>query len=171
MLFAQDEGRFGRICGTKRAWSPPGCRPTSPRQIIRKYVYAYVAVCPALGKMTSLILPRANTEMMSIFLNQASEDFRNYFILMLIDGAGWHTSEKLNIPENIRLIQQPSHSPELNPAEHIWDEVREKEFYNKAFQTLDEVEDSICVGLNQLNGNPEKLRSMTSFPYLSNITH
>ncbi len=130
-----------------------------------------MAVCPALGKMTSLILPWANTEMMSIFLNQVSADFSDYFILMLVDGAGWHTSGKLQVPENIRLIKQPSHSPELNPAEHIWEEVREKEFYNKAFQSLDEVENSLCLGLNKLNENPERLRSMTGFPYLSYVTH
>lgn len=170
MLLAQDEGRFGRISDTKRAWSPPGCRPTAPRQIIRKYVYAYAAVCPALGRMTSLILPWANTDMMSIFLNQVSVDFSNYFTLMLVDGAGWHTSKKLKIPENIRLIKQPSHSPELNPVEHIWKEVREKELYNKAFRPLDEVEHSLCQGLNQLNENPERLRSMTGFPYILKVT-
>lgn len=41
-----------------------------------------------------------------------------------VDGAGWHKSTGLKIPENVKLIAQPSHSPELNPEEHIWDELR-----------------------------------------------
>jgi hypothetical protein len=169
LLFAQDEGRFGRISDVRRAWSPLGTRPQAPRQIIRTYLYVFTAVCPALGKMTSLILPWANTEMMNLFLRQVAEDFSDYFILMLTDQAGWHTSQKLELPENIGLIKLPPRSPELNPAEHIWEELREKNFANKAFRDLDEVEDKLCQGLNDLNRNPEKLRSMTSFPYL-NIT-
>ena len=101
LLFAQDEGRFGRISDVRRAWSPPGTRPQAPRQVIRTYLYVFTAVCPALGRMTSLILPWANTEMMNIFLQQVAEDFSDYFILMLADQAGWHVSQKLQLPENI----------------------------------------------------------------------
>ena len=169
LLFAQDEGRFGRISDARRAWSPLGTRPQAPRQIIRTYVYVFTAVCPALGRMTSLILPFANTEMMNIFLKQVSEDFSDYFILMLVDQAGWHIAQKLQLPENIRLIKLPPRSPELNPSEHIWEELREKNFANKALRDLDEVEDNLCHGLNDLAKDPEKLRSMTNFPYL-NIT-
>ena len=169
LIFAQDEGRFGRISDTRRAWAPPGCRPCSPRQIIRSYLYAYVAVCPGLGQMTALILPTANTEMMSIFLNQVSQDYPNYFILMLIDQAGWHTSNRLKVPENIQLIEQPAHSPELNPVEHIWEELREKSFPNKAFRSLDDVEEALCEGLGAFYADPAKLRSLTNFPYL-NVT-
>jgi hypothetical protein len=167
LLFAQDEGRFGRISDVSRAWSPLGTRPKAPRQIIRTYLYVFAAVCPALGKMTSLILPWANTQMMNIFLRQVSEDFSDYFILMLTDQAGWHTSQKLEVPENIRLIKLPPRSPELNPAEHIWEELREKNFANKALRDLDEVEDKLCQGIIDLANNPEKLSSMTNFPYLN----
>ena len=145
-------------------------RPSAPKQIVRQYTYVYAAVSPELGKMTSLILPYANTDMMTIFLKELSSEFKEYFILLLVDKAAWHTSAKLEVPENIHLIKQPSHSPELNPAEHIWEELREKHFYNRAFSSIDEVEDELCIGLNSLNENSEKLRSMTNFPYL-NITH
>ncbi len=166
----QDEGRFGRISAGRAAWAPPGTRPRSPRQVIRQYLYAFVAVCPSLGKMTSLILPYANTEMMNIFLEHVAKEFREYFILMLVDGAGWHKSKELVVPENIRFIFQPSHSPELNPAEHIREEVREKNFHNKAMQSMDEVEQTLCEGLMKLHCSPEKIRSLTNFPYLR-ITH
>ena len=169
LLFAQDEARFGRISISRKSWAPPGVRPKSPRQVIRKFVYAYTAVCPALGKMTSLILPTANSAMMSLFLDQVSKDFADYFILMLVDRAGWHVSTRLKVPENICLIPLPSHSPELNPTEHVWDELREKHFPNLALKTLDEVESRLCRGLNALADNPDGLRSLTLFPYL-NIT-
>ena len=145
-------------------------RPLAPKQIIRESFYVYAAVAPAIGKMTSLVLPYANTEMMNIFLKQVSMDFSDYFILMQVDQAGWHRSKGLIIPENIRLIPQPSHSPELNPVEHIWEEIREKFFPNKAFNLLSEVVDIICKALKQLSTEFEKLRSMTWFPHLK-INH
>jgi transposase len=166
---AQDEARFGRISGTKKSWAPYSIRPLVPKQIVRKYTYAYSAVCPKLGEMTSLILPYGNTQMMNKFLKHVSEEFKKYNIIMLLDQAGWHRSNCLKIPRNIKLIKQPSHSPELNPVEHIWDEIREKHFHNKAFRSLDEVEDTLCVGLKNLWNNHDYVKSLTNFPYL-NIT-
>ena len=75
-------------------------------------------------------------------------------------------SQALKIPENIRLVTQPSHSPELNPVEHLWDELREKYLHNKAFRTLDQVQEALCDGLCDLMNEPERLRSLTNFPYL-----
>jgi hypothetical protein len=169
LLFSQDEARFGRLSDVRRAWSPLGTRPQAPRQVIRTYLYVFTAVCPALGRMTSLILPWANTEMMNIFLRQVAEDFSDYCILMLAGQAGWHISKNLEVPENIRLIKLPPRSLELNPSEHIWEDLREKNFANRAFRDLDEGEDHLCIGLNELAKDPGKLRSMTNFPYL-NIT-
>jgi len=169
LIMAEDEGRFGRISNSRSAWAPAGFRPVSARQVIRKFTYVYAAVCPSLGIMTTLILPFANTEMMTIFLDQVSKDFKDFFVIILVDRAGWHISKILTIPENIRLIPQPAHSPELNPVEHIWDEIREKYFYNKAFKSLDDVENVLCKGINRLSSRPEKLKSLTNFSYM-NIT-
>ncbi len=169
LIMVEDEGRFGRISGAKRAWAPPAIRPVAPRQIVREYLYAFVAVCPALGRMTSLVIPYANTAMMNLFLAHLAREFDGYFVLMLMDQASWHVSKELKVPENFRLIPLPPYSPELNPVEHIWDDIREKGFHNQAFQSLDEVEDQLCNQLIALEKEPKRLRSLTSFPYL-NIT-
>jgi transposase len=44
--------------------------------------------------------------------------------LMLVDQAGWHRSKELQVPANIRLIEQPAYSPEVNPVKHVWEELR-----------------------------------------------
>ena len=169
LILAEDEGRFGRISGVRRAWAPRGCRPVAPRQVVRKYLYGYVAVCPALGKLSALVLPWANTAMMRLFLDQVSQDFKEYFVIILMDQAGWHVSQHLMVPENIRIIRQPARSPELNPVEHIWDDVREKYFANRAFPNLDAVEETLCEGINYLAHHPDNLKSLTNFPFL-NVT-
>jgi len=166
---AQDEGCFGRTSRAKRCWAPPGVRPQVPVQVVREYTYVYTAVAPALGQMVSLILPDASTEMMNLFLEQTSQTFCKHFIVMQVDGAGWHRANELVIPENIRLIPQPAYSPELNPVEHIWDELREKYFQNRIFSSLDLLIEQLCQGLNDLADNPERLRSLTGFPHLNVI--
>jgi putative transposase len=163
---AQDEGRFGRITDIRKCWAPKGIRPKVPHQIARTFLYVYAAVCMVLGKMTSLILLCANTDMMNLFLEEVSRDFKDYFVVMLVDGAGWHRSHGLELPENIRLIQQPSHSPQLNPVEHLWEDLRENHLPNKAFQSLDGFEQALCKGLRDLHSNASEVRSMMNFPYL-----
>ena len=167
MILAQDEARFGRITQPRRCWAPYPERPVVPRQIVQEAIYVYAAVCPDKGRLTSLILPFANTEMMNLFLEQVSEDYADSFVVMLTDRASWHSSATLKVPENIRLIHQPPYSPELNPTEHIWEDIREKDFPNTASDSLDEVIDTLTDGINRLAVQPEQLRSMTLFPYLN----
>jgi transposase len=162
---AQDEGCFGRLSMPRGAWAPPGMRPHVPRQVVREYSYVYAAVAPKEGKMTSLILPSADTQMMGLFLSHVSSTYARYFVVMQVDQASWHVTEELTIPENIRLIAQPAYSPELNPVEHVWEELREKHLANRAFASLDDVIDKVCEGLNQLEADPERLRSLTYFPH------
>jgi transposase len=162
---AQDEGRFGRVSIPRRAWAPPGVRPRAPRQLVREYTYVYAVVAPETGKMTSLILPTANTAMMNLFLEHVSQTFADYFLVIQTDRAGWHRAKDLVVPANIRLIFQPACSPEVNPVEHVWEELREKHLPNRAFLSLDEVIDAVCDGLQQLEADPERLRSMTCFPH------
>jgi len=163
---AQDEGCFGRISMPQRCWAPPKVRPQVARQVVREYVYVYSAVAPLSGQMTSLLLPRADTAMMNLFLEHVSQEFSDSFIVMQVDRAGWHDGSNLSIPENIRLIAQPAYSPELNPVEHVWDYLRENYFHNWAAPTLKQVIDVLIDGLDHLAVNVELLQSMTNFPHL-----
>ena len=169
LIMAQDEGCFGRISRAKRCWAPPKMRPSAPAQVVREYTYVYAAVAPALGQMISLILPEASTAMMNLFLEEVSQAFPTHFIVMQVDGAGWHSANELVIPENIRLIKQPPYSPEVNPVEHVWDELREKCFHNRIFSSLKTLIDILCQGLNDLSADPERLCSLTGFPHILNV--
>jgi hypothetical protein len=164
---AQDEGRFGRISRPKRCWAPPGIRPAVPSQIVRESVYVFAAFAPSQGRRVSLVLPIANTVMMNLFLEHLSQEFADYFVVMQVDQAGWHRSSELAVPANIRLIQQPAYSPEENPVEHLWEELREKYFHNHLFSSLDLLSEQLCRGLNKLTNDKARLTSMMSFPHLN----
>ena len=164
---AQDEGRFGRISRPKRCWAPPGIRPQVPAQVVRESMYVFAAAAPSLGRLVALVLPTANTAMMNHFLSHVSQTFADFFIVMQVDQAGWHRSKELVVPANIRLIEQPPYSPEVNPVEHLWEELREKYLHNRLFSSLDPLVEVLCQGLNELTEDTERLRSMMSFPHLN----
>ncbi|MUL36765.1 hypothetical protein BWI75_10490 [Gloeocapsopsis sp. AAB1 = 1H9] len=163
---AADEGRFGRTGELSACWCPPGFRPTIARQQVRQYVYAFVAVAPVLGMLSCLVLPYANTVTMTLFLQQVSFEFADYFIILQVDRAAWHRAKHLQVPHNNRLLPQPAYAPEVMPVEHVWDDIREKHFDNRIFKLLDMVEDTLCDALKELIDAPERLRSMTFFPHM-----
>jgi transposase len=90
------------------------------------------------------------------------------FILMFLDGAGWHRAHDLTVPENMRLEALPPYSPQLNPVEHIWDEIREKWFANEVFNSLDAVEDRLVEALVALENEKELVPSSTGFDWIIN---
>jgi len=85
-----------------------------------------------------------------------------------VDGAGNHNSGDLVIPANVTLTFLPAYSPELNPQEHIWDEIRENIFKNYAAKSMDEVCDKLVEAALYIERNPKMVKSMTSFPYIMN---
>jgi len=167
-LFFQDEARFGRINKTSRCWVPQGQRAVIAQQIIREYIYAFTAACPENGENYSLILPQVNTEAMNIFLENISEHYQNYRIIMVMDKAGWHRSKNLKVSENIVLMFLPPYSPELNPVEHIWSYIRKtKEFNNNVFNSLNEVEDKLSKALFDINNDVKTIKSLCNFKWLN----
>lgn len=140
----QDEAGFGRINKPKYCWCKKGIRPSVPCHHIREYRYVYGAVEPLTGESFFLILPYCNTDCMKIFLRELSVRYPNDIILLCCDGATWHKSAGLEIPDNIILYHIPPYTPEMNPIEQIWKELRKRGFQNEIFATLNKVMDRLC---------------------------
>jgi len=140
----EDEAGFGRINKPKYCWCFPGHRPTVPCHHIREYRYAYGAVEPLSGESFFIVAPYCNTACMNLFLQLLSEKYPNDIILLACDKAAWHTAKTLEIPSNIRLFFLPPSTPEMNPIEQIWKEIRKRGFKNEIFCSLDKVIDRLC---------------------------
>ncbi|MBN6743299.1 IS630 family transposase, partial [Acidithiobacillus sp. MC6.1] len=72
--------------------------------LIYQYTYAYAAVSPQDGRMDSLVLPEVSSRCMQIFLDEVAQRYPGDIIVMMVDGAGWHKSNDLKLPENLRLL-------------------------------------------------------------------
>ncbi len=155
----QDEAGFGRINKPKYCWCEKGIRPVVPCHHIREYRYAYGAVEPLTGDNFFLVLPQCNTDCTNVFLRELSKEFRDDVILLCCDGAAWHKSKALMVPENIVLFFIPPYTPEMNPIEQIWKELRKRGFKNEIFSTLEKVVERLCDVICSLT--PEVVHSIT----------
>ena len=142
-MFA-DEAGFGRINKPKYCWCVKGTRPHVPCHHIREYRYAYGAVEPQTGEGFFLVMPYCNTDCMNVFLRELSAAFPNEDILLAMDSASWHRARGLQIPDNIELFFLPPYTPEMNPIEQIWSEIRKRGFRNEIFTSLEKVIDRLC---------------------------
>ncbi len=136
---------------------------------VREFVYVYGAVSPLEGERDWMICPKMNTERMGEYLAQVAGAHPTEFIVMVIDGASSHVAKALVVPDNIRLLRLPPYSPALNPQEHLWDELREKEFPNRVFAELSGVISQLQHGLPKLAADHERVRSITAWPWIVSL--
>ena len=166
-LMFQDEAGFGRINKPKYCWCEKRTRPSVPCHHIREYRYAYGAVEPLTGESCFLIMPYCNTVCMNLFLKELSNQFPDDIVLLCCDGAAWHKSKTLDIPENIVLFYIPPYTPEMNPIEQIWKEIRKLGFKNEVFTSLDKVVDRLCLTICSLL--PQLISHITARAWILNV--
>ena len=158
-LMFEDEAGFGRINKPKRCWCSKKTRPSVPCHHIREYRYAFGGVEPTTGDHFFLVLPRCDTDCMNVFLAELSKEYPKDRILLVCDGASWHKSKGLKVPENIALLHIPPYTPEMNPIEQIWKQLRSLGFRNEIFKTLEHVVDHLCDTICRLTN--DTVRSIT----------
>ena len=155
-----DEAGFGRINKPKYCWCEKGVRPNVPCHHIREYRYVYGAVEPRTGESHFLVMPQCNTVCMNVFLRELSTAYPSDYILLVVDGASWHKAKALEVPSNIELLYLPPYTPEMNPIEQIWKEIRKLGFRNEIFKTLDKVIERLCEVIRDLP--PDVIKSITA---------
>ena len=105
---------------------------------------------------------------MQVFLGEVCARHPQDKIVMLLDGAGWHASKSLDPPANMRLLPLPPCAPECNSVEHRWDELREKFFHNKVFDSLDALEDQLKLALKVCGDDHVTIKSSVATGFVDN---
>lgn len=135
----------------------------------REFTYVYGAVSPLDGGFDHRVCEKMNTEHRGEFLKQVSEKYPGEYILMVVDGASSHKAKALEVPANLALIPLPSYSPQLNPQENVWDEIREKNFPNRVYASMAAVREQLTAGLEAFASSPSSVTSLTAWPWIRSI--
>lgn len=170
-VYFQDESRFGQQGTTTNVWAKKGSRPTAVRQTEYEYLWVLGAVCPETGHAEGLLSPQLNTQIINTFLAQFSRTIPvGEHVVMVWDGAGFHTSKKLAVPENITLVQLPAYSPELNPIENLWHYLKSHFWSNRSYADYEELEATAMEAWQQAVLDQQLIQTVCAAPYLNRAT-
>jgi DDE superfamily endonuclease len=145
-----------------RVWARAGSRPRAPRD--RRYTWAYIfgAACPERGVGAAVVMPFADTFALNTHLAEISRQVaEGAHAAVVLDGAGYHTANAVDVPANITLIPLPPYSPELNAAENIWEWLRKNKLANRVHETYDDIVEACCSAWRDFVEEPDIVRSVT----------
>jgi transposase len=165
-IWFADEARVGQQGTLTRVWAKRGSRPRAPRD--RRYTSAWLfgAVCPERRLGAAVVMPEANTEAMQAHLAEISRGVaRGAHAVLVLDGAAWHTTPKLQVPANISLLPLPRYAPELNPVELIWEFLRANFLSHRVWDSYEAIVDACCQAWTALMRMPEQIASITTRPW------
>jgi hypothetical protein len=139
-------GQTGRVC---RRWYQQGVRPRGRRDFRHEAVWLCGAVCPARDTGVALVLPRSDTGAMQLLLDELAKAAEpGAHAVVLLDRAGWHTTENLVMADNLTLALLPSYSPELNAIERLWLYLRERYLSRGVWPAYQDIIDACCRAWN-----------------------
>ena len=170
------DARVGQQGTLTRVWARRGTRPRAPRDTRYQWAYIFGAVCPARGAAAGLVLPTVNTQAMNAHLAEISRSVAAFVgktiprmvlfpssphAVLVLDGAGWHGSAALVVPDNLSLLTLPPYSPELNPVENVWHYLRANWLAISVFDSYDAILDACCTAWNRFANDPKTVTSIT----------
>lgn len=162
-IWFQDEMRVGQQGTLTRLWAPTGTRPRVVRQQQYDSAYVFGAVCPVRDQAVGLVLPGVNTEAMALHLQAVSMAVPpGRYALVVVDGAGWHSEAAAQGLENLTLLRLPPASPELNPVEQLWQQLRQRDLANRCFEDYEAIVQTCCEAWNAFTALPDALRRLCS---------
>lgn len=159
-LYFQDESRFGLMTKQKRVLVSKGVKAIGKYQHSYKWLWLWGCFSPINGQSFYWETPLVSNTIFEGFLKDFSDQNPRELKIIIIDNAGFHACQNICIPENIRLIRIPPYSPELNPAEKVWQWIKDK-VAMKFFENIESLQNKITEIVNQLN--PELIKSITGY--------
>jgi transposase len=166
-----DEARVGQKGRTTHRWWVRGQRPPGIADKRFESAYIFAGVQPSTGEDFALVLPRVSAAAMSTFLAEFAKTVpEDTHAVMVLDQAGWHDTRALSVPASMTLVPLPAYSPELNPVERVWLYLRERYLSHRLLADYDAVVEACCTAWNALTAETGRIRSLTAYPYLEQVS-
>jgi hypothetical protein len=161
-IWFTDEARVGQQGTLTRVWAKRGSRPRAPRDRRFEWAYLFGAICPERGTGAAIIMPEVNVAAMNEHLAEISRRVSvGAIALLVLDGAGWHSSPRVKVPANIVLLPLPPYAPELNPMENVWEFMRGNFLSHCVWDGYDAILEACCDAWNKLMQMTERIASLT----------
>lgn len=161
--WCEDETHLGLKTVEHRLLTLKGVKPVGQVQWEREAYYIYGVVEPKTGESFFYEFSHLDTECFEEFLKQFYQEYPKNLHIIQLDNGSFHKAKRLRVPENIILLFQPPHCPELNPIERLWEHL--KGFLSwRLFSNLDEIKNQVADILRSLS--QEVIASLTGWEYI-----
>jgi transposase len=151
-----------------KTWGARGVRPEVFVTGKHGRVSILSVVTPEGGLRFHATENRINSDEYIQFLTQLMST-RTRPLFLIVDRAPFHTSRKVRIfiwrnRRRIRLFYLPSYSPELNPDEHVWEEIKDKRLGRQVIKNKAELKKRVHSALRSLQRHTERVISFFHLP-------
>lgn len=158
--------RSGLISNYKRSWSPIGARTIIDNQQVFSNRYLFSAVSPITGDSFHLMgFEENSSSTVKIFFDEMEKQFKGKHIVLVFDNAPSHRPKIIRERENIDCIFLPPYSPELNPAERFFEEIR-KSTANQIFNSLDVQEKTIAQKVKDISADMDGMKQLLGYGWI-----
>lgn len=164
-IYFQDESRFGLMTKQKRVLVSKGVKPIGKFQHSYQWLWLWGCFSPITGDAHYWETSHVGNDLFEAFLHDFAESNPREFKLIVIDNAGFHACQNISLPENIHLVRLPPYAPELNPAEKVWQWMKDR-VAMKFFGSTKDLQNKITEMVNQLK--PELIKSITGYELYTN---
>lgn len=161
-VFAQDETRLGLLPVVRRRITACGVQPVAT--VLHRFdnFYLYGAVEPTTGAHFFLELPYLNSRAFQVWLNGFAAAFPASLNVLVLDNGAGHKAKAVHWPANVVPVFLPPYSPELNPIERLWRDLKDK-LADIPVKTIAALSEAMCTIIQHYS--LATLQSLTSFPY------
>ena len=157
-----DEMRVGLRGMVRRVWGKRGVKVHQRQQIVYEWSYLLLVVDAGAGQLSWTWIRSMNGEALAPAVQALQEQADVAAIVW--DRAPGHRHQQVR-EVGLALIEQPPYSPELNPAERVFEEIR-RWIEGKVYATIDEKVAAADAVLRALEANPQRLRSLVGWDWI-----
>lgn len=165
-VWVMDEARFGLHTMLRKVWSKKAKRPVIDCQIKYEWDYLYGSMEVTGGGAHFNEISGVNLDWDQAYLGDLAKQEPGTVHVLIRDQAGFHLRDgDPRLPENIRIIDLPPYSPELNPCEQLWDLIKD-ELGNRVFSSITALRRALKPILRSWWENPQRVLSLIGRPWL-----
>lgn len=164
-LFFGDEASFPQWGSLGYTWAPKGEQPVVKTTGKRKAYKVFGLIDFFTGRVFYRgIDSRFNSETYQAFLLKVLAETPRHVVLIQ-DGAKYHTSKAMREffaahQDRITVYQLPSYSPDYNPIEFLWKNVKQKATHNQYFPEFELLTLSVDQALAYYAKHPDEVKSL-----------
>ena len=167
-VFSQDETRYGLLPVINRRITLRGIKPMAEIDSRYESVYLYGGVEPLTGERFFMEFSHITSECFQCFIEKFCEAFADSLNVLVLDNGRFHQAKSLEIPENIVFVFLPPYSPELNPIERLWQDMKAKLFV-ETYKTLQAMQAKVTEILGDYSDTA--IAKLTGFSHFINAAN